>query len=394
MQKNNHYFLYAVIAAIIIKLSLFAFAEIHIPISKISPDSSDYLKTAAVMASDGVFAVKDENGGLKYDVLRTPGYPLFLAIFHDKMRISLGGIVFLQILLTLFAAFITYKTAASLNLRIAVLSAVIILYDPPITIFSQMILTEALFLFLIALFMLEFTRYLKFREIKMAISAALILVAATYVRPVSYYLGIAMAVFIVYANMRENLKKGLIHAVIFFAIVYSLIGAWQVRNYVRCGEGVFSSISHNHVGSGLIGSYSRNSDPATRGMAPVLYYPNVTFRCLMSIMTRPGTLKDFHSDVLTAIGKVLAYPWMVFWLTGFIAGIAAVKRNIYLQAYLFIILYFLAVSIISIMWLVSERFRVPIMPFIAIISAYGWLNLVSAVKLDQWKLIFLSKREK
>lgn len=381
MLKSKRYFLYAVIAAIIIKLFLFVFAEIRAPDGKIQPDSPDYLETAAMMASNGVFAVKGENGGFKYEILRTPGYPLFLAIFHNKMGIPLGGIVFLQIILAIIAAWITYRTAAILNPKVAFLSAVIILYAPPITIFSQMILTEALFLFLISIFMLEFTLYLKYREIKMVISAALLLAAATYVRPITYYLGAAMAIFMIYANIREDRKKGLFHALIFLVVVYSLLGIWEARNYARCGEGVFSGISLTNAGVGLIGSYARNTDPATQGMAPVPYYLNVTFRCLMSIMTRPGTLKYFHSDILTALGKILAYPWMIFWLTGFIAGIAATKRNIYLRSYLFITLYFLTASIINIMWLVSERFRVPIMPFIAIISAYGWIKLASLIKL-------------
>lgn len=379
-RPNKRHFLYAVIVAVLIKLSLFAFAEIHAPGSKIMPDSPRYLETAAMMASDGVFATKNEGGGFTYESLRTPGYPLALAILNNKMKIPLSGVVFMQISLTIFAAWIIYKTAGSINPGIAFLATVIFLYDPPITIFSQMIITEALFLFLITLFMFEFTRYLKCRTIGAALSAALVLVAATYVRPIAYYIAAAVAVFIVYANMKENLKRGVIHAVIFFTVVYSLLGIWQVRNYVRCGDSAFSGISHmNAAGVGLVGSYVRNADPATKGMAPAPYYINVTSRCLMSLMTRPGSLKYFRSNILTAVGKVLAYPWMVFWLTGFIVGIAAVRRNLYLQLYMLIILYFTAASIINIMWLVGERFRVPMMPFIAIISAYGWVNLISMI---------------
>jgi hypothetical protein len=71
---------------------------------------------------------------------------------------------------------------------------------------------------------------------------------------------------------------------------------------------------------------------------------------------------------------------MAIWLAGFIAGVAKARRNILLQAYLFIILYFISGSIINIMWLVGERFRAPIMPFIAVISAYGWISIISAVR--------------
>jgi len=329
-----------------------------------------------------VFATRDEDGGgFKHEVNRTPGYPLFLAIFHNKLNIPLSGIVFLQIVLVVLAAFITYKTAKIFNPGVAFISAVIILYDLPITIFSQMILTEALFLFLIALFMFELTKYLKERKIKAVILAALILAAASYVRPIAYYLGFAIVGFIIYVNMPKNIKKGVIHAVIFFVVVYSFLGVWQARNYAHCGDGAFSSISQTNASRvGLIGSYARNTDPVTQGMAPIPYYANVTFRCLLSIMTRPGTFKYFHSDILTAVGKILGYPWMIFWMTGFIAGIASVRRSIYLQLYLLIILYFLVAPIVNVMWLVEERFRVPMMPFIAIISAYGWGNITILIK--------------
>jgi hypothetical protein len=49
---------------------------------------------------------------------------------------------------------------------------------------------------------------------------------------------------------------------------------------------------------------------------------------------------------------------------------------------LFTILYFTIVSIAGGMWVVGERFRVPIMPFIAVISAYGWMSLLKGSDLS------------
>jgi len=77
---------------------------------------------------------------------------------------------------------------------------------------------------------------------------------------------------------------------------------------------------------------------------------------------------------------VLAYPWTALWMAGFVWGITKVGRNLYLQFMFFVVLYFIVTSVGALMWDVCERLRVPMMPFIAIISAYGWINLLSLVR--------------
>jgi hypothetical protein len=364
-----------VIIAVVIKLSLFVFAAMNAPQGKMLPDSYGYLNLSKILASEGVFASQDGNGRFIYETLRTPGYPLFLAAFHGLMKIPLDGVVLIQIAMTLLAAFITYKTAMIIEPKIAFLSAVIILYDPPITIFSLTILTESLFLLLISLFMFFFVLYMKSKKAGHLILSAFLLAVAAYVRPVAYYLGFGLFFFIFYLTRREAFKRVFTHALIFVLVVYGLLGVWQIRNHARCHNSVFTSVEKENSVKGLFKSYVRNTDPYTKGMAPIPYYANVSARCLMSLMTRPGNLKYFKSHTLTVIGKVLAYPWMAFWLVGFIWGIIKARDSIYMQFILFIIAYFIAASIFALMWDVSERLRVPMMPFIAIISAYGWVSL-------------------
>ena len=386
MSNRHRLFFSIVLIALMIKLSLFAFAAAHAPQGKLLPDSNDYLSLSTMLASKGVFAIQNENGTLKYDTWRTPGYPLFLVVFHVLMKIPLDGIILLQIAMTLLAAFITYKTALEITPKIAFLSAAIILLDPPITIFSLTILTESLFLLLISLFMFNFVRYLKNKNISYIILSALILAFATYVRPVSYYLGFAITLFIIYANRKQGFKKAFAHAIIFGLIVYSLLGIWQIRNYIRCHDVAFCTADQFNLSSvGLFKSYTRNIDPHTKGMTPLIYYANVSLRCLMSLMTRPGNFKYFGYEPLNLGSFVFSYPWLVFWLSGFMWGVIKVTRDtviaahgraglnpLYHQFMLFIVLYFSIASVGGLMWGVSERLRVPMIPFIAIISAYGW----------------------
>lgn len=90
-KENKMYFLIIIGVAILIKILLFSFVEIHAPQSKFMNDSSVYLKTSEMLTSKGVFATQDKNGTLKYELNRTPGHPFFLSILHGFMGIPLDG---------------------------------------------------------------------------------------------------------------------------------------------------------------------------------------------------------------------------------------------------------------------------------------------------------------
>ncbi|MBL7132261.1 MAG: glycosyltransferase family 39 protein [Candidatus Omnitrophica bacterium] len=375
---KNKKFIIALLIALAIKISLFIYAEIHAPQAKFQTDSIIYTQTAENLAKHGAFTRHyNDDGSYSPHLLRTPGYPFFLAILHGKMKIPYSGVILIQIVLTILVAFITYKTALNINPRFAYLSALIVLFDSPVTIFSLMLLTETVFLFLISIFMYLFILYLKEKKIKFIILSALIVATLTYVRPVGYFFGIATGVFIIYFMIRMKLKKLLIHLLIFLIIVYSLIGLWHLRNYRVSGKNTFSTVTL------LAASYRKvliNNDELTRTLPKIPYYVNVVSRSLVFLMTKPGTLKNFNSPTLKQIGKIIGYPWMVFWLIGFLVGISKVEKNFYLQFLLFVVLYFICASIAGILFGVSSRQRMPMVPFIAILSAHGWIWIASLLK--------------
>ena len=319
----------------------------------------------------------------KYTALRDIHF--FLAVFHRWLKIPLAGIVFIQILLTLAAAFLTYKTAIRIDPRLGFLSALIVLYDPPVTIFSLIILTEAVFLFLMALFMYVFVRYLENSQKRTLVMCALVLVASVYVRPASYYLGIVPVFFVIWqATRRREWKKMVVHASLFAVIVSGITGLWHYRNYSLFGQNTFSSINNATVGMhGLYKSYSRRVEkgeiPGTEN--PVIYYSRLTTRSFLSLMTRPGSLKYFGpSKILKYSGKLFAYPWMIFWMIGFFVGLVRFKKDRRFLFLMVVILYFIGVTIVSITTQAYSRFRVPMVPFLAIVAAYGWVEVVVSQK--------------
>ena len=165
-------------------------------------------------------------------------------------------------------------------------------------------------------------------------------------------------------------------SIVFLMIIYSLLGIWQERNDKRFGQRSFCNVVlDGYKYFGLYKSYSRNKDTEAKGQTPVVYYTKTTVRSFLNLMTRPGPFKYFKSQILSAVGNVFAYLWMVFWVSGFIIGIAKTRGNIYCQFLLFLVAYFVVASIGGVSLLASERLRIPMVPFIAIISAYGWLSL-------------------
>jgi hypothetical protein len=229
-------------------------------------------------------------------------------------------------------------------------------------------------------FVYSFILYLKYRKMYFVVMSAIFAGLAAYVRPIGYYVGMVTFLFMLYESVGGDFKKKLKYALVFIVITYSVIGLWQVRNYVRVGDPTFCSVGRYDLErQGIFHSYSRNADPYTKGMAPLPYYINVSFRSLMSVMTKPGTLKYFGSTTLTYVGKVVSYPWMALWLSGFIIGVLAMRKNIYIQFLFFVASYFIFASVGAQMWIMGEKLRVSIMPFIAVISAYGYLCLIRKI---------------
>jgi len=381
LNENKKYFLVIFAGAILIKIALFLLATFYVPQSIFMYDSSKYLKTADMLASRGVFATQNVDGSLKYEIRRTPGYPIFIAFLHGVLKIPLSGIIFIQLLLMISVAGIVYKTAELINPKLSFLSAVIVLYSPTISIYSLMILTEALFIFLLTMFMFCFVQYIKNGRINLLIISSLLLVLAAYVRPGCYFLGVIITFFTIYVNAPKDPKKAFQHASVFILIVYSLLGAWQLRNYLLVGFPVFSSILiEDPIKNGLCHSYLRYSNHLAHWMSPFLYYLDAIWRGFWAIMSRPGSLKYYHCHPLTVIGKVFAYPFMIFWMIGFLWGSLKVGDNIYYKFLLLVIIYFVAGSIFSEISVAADRFRMPLMPFVAIISAYGWGQLISITK--------------
>ena len=94
-------------------------------------------------------------------------------------------------------------------------------------------------------------------------------------------------------------------------------------------------------------------------------------------MTRPGTLKYLRSLPLKVASKIFGYPWIIALIIGLFFARYDRISNLFL---LLTIIYFIVVSVVGVGLCTGSRFRVPVMPLFAILSASGWMVIYSWIK--------------
>ena len=94
---HRSFFIFIVIALFI--KCFFIYTTSYAPEGKFLFDSKSYLDPAAVLYAEKIFAEPIGNAEFRAVTYRTPGYPVFLAFFHEFLKIPLDGVIFIQIVL-------------------------------------------------------------------------------------------------------------------------------------------------------------------------------------------------------------------------------------------------------------------------------------------------------
>jgi hypothetical protein len=189
------------------------------------------------------------------DLVRTPGYPLFLAI------VSLAGMTaaaLANVILSVFSVILVWRLGRTAfgDERIALGAAWIFAFEPVSFTDSVILISETLFLALFLLSMERLAEFLRGHRLRVLAAAGLWLAAATFVRPIAYYLPFALALglFLVLAHIpslppqRQEPVAGdpglrwKAPAVLLISVL-PWLAAWQMRNWVETGYKGFSSIT-------------------------------------------------------------------------------------------------------------------------------------------------------
>ena len=174
------------------------------------------------------------------DLLRTPGYSIFLAV---TSLAGLSAAAMANLILSVFSVFLVWRLGRVVfdDDRIAIRAAWIFAFEPISVLFSFVLLSETLFVAFLLLSLERLAMFLRGRSLRVLAAAGLWLAAATFVRPITYYMpgALAMGLFLVLARVPGLRWKA--PAVLLISVLPWLV-AWQVRNWVETGYSGFSSV--------------------------------------------------------------------------------------------------------------------------------------------------------
>lgn len=219
-------------------------------------DTKTYVCPAISIIENWTFSCND-----RPEILRTPGYPLLL-IPGLLLGCWEGFTIVLQIILGVITVFLVYKTSLVVfsNQKASLFAAAFYAAEPLSITYCSYLLTETLFTFFVMFFVWALMKYLKTDSSISLFLTSFALVASIYVRPVSYFLPILVATILIIISIgfpvrqrKTMLIKG---PIIFLMVSITLIGLWQVRNFVLTGYSGFSSLPGNdlyfHLGANII----------------------------------------------------------------------------------------------------------------------------------------------
>ena len=215
------------------------------PGALIARDSSSYLRPAEELARTGQFT---RDGAP--EILRTPGYPLFLIPGLLTGHVAFVTVV-LQALLGTATVYLVYGATRHLGGAAppgcggaagspapAQVAALLYAFEPLSILYGAKLLSETLFAFAVTGALWALLSYLTTDRLKYLMAAAVALVGAAYVRPIGYYLPglVAVVLVAVLANRSRTgaavglRRRRLTHWLVFVALAVVGLGIWHGRN--------------------------------------------------------------------------------------------------------------------------------------------------------------------
>jgi hypothetical protein len=204
-------------------------------------DTESYLEPGRNLIFHGIFAT-----GGQPEIDRTPGYPLFAMV----SGMAFGNVllaVTAQILLSMIALLLVRRIAdlAAPGWKIGVRAAWLYAVEPLSILYAVRLMPETLFVVLLLFSIERLLTFQRSARLGHLATSGIVLALATYVRPVSWYLGFFLAAGLVCTAARGDLRSKA-PAVLLLAFL-PLLAAWQIRNVVETGYHGFSSIVEKNL---------------------------------------------------------------------------------------------------------------------------------------------------
>lgn len=203
-------------------------------------DSREYHQIADNLIENGIFSL-DPEPPINPDSFRTPGYPLFLAGILVLFK-SIKAVSIIQALISGFIGVLMYWISRRVFNKGAIgfLAALIFAFEPSGLFFSNMAMSETLFLLLLLLALYIFLDTNKSKR-KFAL-VGLLLGLCVLVRPIAILLPFIFILVYLLGGKRD-FKKKIINSLIILIIFILVLSPWVLRNKIVFDSFGLSSIS-------------------------------------------------------------------------------------------------------------------------------------------------------
>lgn len=234
MSRKSILFIFLV--ALSLRLMLWVFVAHH-PERALDNDSPLYLRLGETILDSHTFP----------SILRTPGYPFFIASIYAVFGKFPQAVLFLQCLLDSATAAIIALTFFRIfgSTRYAFWAGVIYSMNPFAIFYSNMVLTETLFTFIFLLAVSLFFFFLQGGSRRKLILSSVLLGIGTLCRPISFLVPVLFVPFIFFKGIR--LKNKLFWCTIFIMVYCMVLLPWYVRNDRDYGQWTLSTATKYNI---------------------------------------------------------------------------------------------------------------------------------------------------
>ena len=427
MVRNFARFLYqnkillVLILAFLLRFALFSFFIIPHKERCMSPDSYGYDSLAVNILEHRVFSTSQQSPFIP-NLHRTPLYPLFLSIVYLPFRHSIVAAIFFQVIMGALIVLVTYKLGVKLfNETVALFAAFLLAIDPVSVIYSNYLLTETLFTLLLVLGLYFLISFFTEENIFSLVMSGFLLGLSALTRPISLYLPIALLLIFIY-KYRGTIGRLIAKSVIFLIIFLIPVGFWIVRNYRITGTPIFCTIGDANMlhlkaaqvtadisGESvdkvekrfmeqypldLINNPQEYKANVKLGRTIILNHP-LTYAKLVPIGIAKILLGPGRASIYLLLGFdrikqvdslaklfiiIIEFSILALIYLGFVCGVFFLIRdkNYFALAFIFLILFYFVVLPAGPE--AYARYRVPVAPYISLLSGLGFYGIFSVFK--------------
>ncbi|MCE3279522.1 MAG: rane protein of unknown function [Bacteroidetes bacterium] len=231
-------------SAFLIRLIYFGFVFLRNPDGIYVFDSYGYWQIAFNLREYGVFS-QSYQLPLEPDYYRTPLYPFFI-IMSESIGTEGISIILAQVILAVLTCYFTFKISIAITASryISCVSAFIIAIDIPSIVMNTLVLTETLFTFVLIVSTYTFIRFVQTKNLKQLFLSALFCGAAILCRPIGFFIPFLFSFFLLISE-RKQFHKIIRPLLIFSVTVFLTISPWLIRNKVTFDH-YFLSVIREH----------------------------------------------------------------------------------------------------------------------------------------------------